>query len=35
LNAGDGAQPVFELANSDGSFFRLLEKPIGLNLKRE
>jgi len=35
LNAGDGAEAIFELASSDGSFFRLLEKSIGLNLKRE
>ena len=35
LNAGDGSQAFFELASCDGAFFRLLEKSIGLNLKRE
>ncbi len=35
LNAGDGAQAIFELANGDRAFLLRLEKSIGLNLEGE
>jgi len=35
LDAGDGAQAIFELANGDARSLLRLEESIGLNLKGE